>query len=266
MNDGGTLTIRTRNITIREEDHAKYTEQLEPGTYIEISVCDTGTGIDKDIIKKIFDPFFTTKDVGKGTGLGLSAVYGTVKEHSGHITVYSETSIGTVFRLYFPSVLGKDNSSPMEFESSIYRGTGRILIADDEAIILDAAKNQLQSLGYDVHCTGNGQEALEYFISNKDNIDLVILDVIMPVMSGKDTLKNILEISPEAKVLISSGFTTNIWHEEIINLGAAGFIQKPYRLNMLSYIIRITSYNVCYTKLLRICYYIYNIEHSARTL
>lgn len=227
MQDGGTITYATATVYLDATYCGSHSFHIQPGTYVEISVSDTGMGIKKDVIDHIFEPFFTTKGIGKGTGLGLAAVYGTIKEHHGSINVYSEIGIGTVFKLYLPLAdEQKDSNIPLE---KTRPGSGGILLVDDEVLIREMGQALLEDHGYQVFLAEDGKQALEIYEREQANIQLVILDVVMPVMGGKETLQRLLEVNPDVKVLMSSGFHQDETNDSFIKLGARGFIQKPYR-------------------------------------
>ncbi|MGB9081646.1 MAG: response regulator [Desulfuromonadaceae bacterium] len=226
MPDGGTITYATDTVFLDAAYCGSHKFQLQPGYYVEISVSDTGTGIKKEIIEQIFEPFFTTKGIGKGTGLGLAAVYGTVKEHQGSVSVCSEPGVGTVFKLYFP--LAAEQNSGVIAKDTFLRGSGGILLVDDELLIREMGQALLEEHGYQVFLAADGEEALEVYERERDHISLVILDVVMPVMGGKETLRRLTAAYPDIKVLISSGFRQDETNDSFIALGARGFIQKPY--------------------------------------
>lgn len=235
MPDGGTILFRTDNVVL-DELYCSIHPGLVPGDYIEIEISDTGSGIPEEIMGRIFEPFFTTKKFGQGTGLGLAAVYGTVKEHRGDINVFSEKGHGTVFKIFLPvdSSTGEHNDAPAEQPLT---GSGCILLIDDEAIIRNIAQAQLTHLGYDVLIAEDGESGIEIFRQEKDRISLVILDLVMPKISGQETMRRILEIEPAAKVLIASGFNYHEGENDLPALGAAGFIQKPFQLLKLSRVV-----------------------------
>ncbi len=232
MTDGGTIHFRTEN-TFLDEHYCSTHPGIVPGEYIEIEVSDTGAGIPGEIINRIFEPFFTTKKFGQGTGLGLAAVYGTVKEHRGEINVYSESGLGTVFKIFLPLDSSPENFIAAESEQP-EAGTGLILLIDDEAIIRNIAHAQLTHLGYEVHLAEDGESGIDIFTRERDQIALVILDLVMPKISGQETLRRLLAIDPGVKVLIASGFNYHEGENELSGLGAAGFIQKPFQLLKLS--------------------------------
>jgi CheY-like chemotaxis protein len=194
---------------------------------VEISVSDTGTGIPKDILEHIFEPFFTTKEIGKGTGLGLASVYGTAKDHRGCINVYSEPDIGTIFKLYLP--LSDEQKTDATAEETMRCGSGGILLVDDEPLIREMGQALLEEHGYQVYLAENGERALEVYEREREHISLVIMDVIMPTMGGKEALQRLITAYPDVKVLISSGFHQDKSNNTFRELGAKGFIQKPYR-------------------------------------
>jgi len=234
MPEGGALTFATSNVLLDHEYCSKQPYKIDAGMYLEISISDTGVGMSKEVLSKLFEPFFTTKPVGQGTGLGLAAVYGTVKDHQGAINVYSEPGLGTVFKIYLPV----DSSSPECFiygDESIALGkSGCILVVDDEAIIRSTAQALLVSLGYDVLLASDGDEALEVFLMEKERISAILLDIVMPKMSGREVYQHIREIDHEVPVVFSSGFSSDGIVSDLMDLGAAAFIQKPYRQSSLA--------------------------------
>ena len=232
MSNGGDLYLQTENVILDRSYVKPY--KVEPGRYAKISVSDTGVGIDKQTQERIFEPFFTTKEMGRGTGLGLASVYGIIKSHGGYINVYSEKERGTIFTIYLPAsakeILREEEGSP----AMLIKGTGTILLIDDEKMILDVGLELLEELGYTVLSAMNGQEAIDVFQKDEDNIDLVIMDMIMPGMGGGETFDRLKEINPEVKVLLSSGYSINGQATKIIRRGCDGFIQKPFNMNQLA--------------------------------
>jgi PAS domain S-box-containing protein len=232
MSNGGDLYLQTENVILDRSYVKPY--KVEPGRYVKISVSDTGVGIDKETQERIFEPFFTTKEMGRGTGLGLASVYGIIKSHSGYINVYSENERGTIFTIYLPAsakeVFIEEEGSP----AMLIKGTGTILLIDDEKMILDIGLELLEELGYTVLSAMNGQEAIDVFQKDQDNIDLVIMDMIMPGMGGGETFDRLKEINPEVKVLLSSGYSINGQATKIIRRGCDGFIQKPFNMYQLA--------------------------------
>lgn len=235
MNNSGELSFVVRNIVL-EEDYCTYSPfDIHPGNFIEVEVRDTGCGITADHIKRIFEPFYTTKEKGKGTGLGLSAVYGIILEHSGAIHVYSEPGVGTAFKLLLP--VSQSLVVAQTEERQIVYGTGTILLVDDEELIRVIGKDLLESLNYRVILACDGLEAISIFKEQSEQIDLVILDMIMPTMSGSETFHGLRKIKSDIKIILSSGFSNNKAIEELKKSGLQGFINKPYNKVELSNIL-----------------------------
>lgn len=228
MPRGGKLDFATRNIHFDKNYCDVSPFDIAPGDYLEIEVRDTGCGIELDNIERIFEPFFTTKEKGAGTGLGLAAVYGTVQKYNGAITVYSNEGDGTVFHIYFPVVIDEEITVKEKKTEKTVRGTGRILLVDDEEMIRVTGSYILEDAGYEVITAGDGLEALEIYAQN-DDIDLVITDMIMPKINGTDTFYKLKEINKDCKVILSSGFTKGESLSELTDAGLAGFIRKPFR-------------------------------------
>lgn len=236
MPDGGTLTFGLQNRFLERAYCENSPFELKEGNYLEISVRDTGAGIPLELQKKIFEPFFTTKEQGKGTGLGLSAVYGTVQTHHGAIDLYSETGVGTVFHIYLP--VSEEVPSPREERQEINKGTGIILLVDDEELIRVSTHSMLEEMGYEVLVAENGAQALEVYRSRHQEIDLVILDMIMPVMSGRQTFAALKAIDGQCRVVIASGFSKEEDMAELKKQGVKGFISKPYRRHELALLLQ----------------------------
>ena len=235
MPGGGDLYIQTENVVVDENCKRPY--QVEPGKYVQISLTDTGVGMDKAIRERIFDPFFTTKRMDRGAGLGLASVYGIIKNHGGFIDVYSEKGIGTTFKIHLPTS-EKEPVKEKNVYEKVLKGTETILFVDDEDIIIRVGKDMIESLGYEVLIAENGKEAIEIYKKNMDKIDMVMLDIIMPVMDGGETYDKLKEINPDIKVLLSSGYGINGQATEILDRGCNGFIQKPFNMRALSKKIR----------------------------
>ncbi len=231
MPSGGKLQFITRNIYLDEEFIRKSPDFLK-GSYVQVSISDTGVGIDRKTKEKIFEPFFSTKGDGKGTGLGLSMVYGIIKNHDGHISVNSKPGKGTEFIIYFPVSAKKIIET--DRKPQIFKGDACILVVDDEEHVRNIAKNMLEELGYSVLLAVNGKDGLEIFKKSKNEIDLVVLDMIMPEMAGKETNLKLRNIQPDVKVLLASGYSQEGKASSILEEGAVGFIQKPFRLDQLS--------------------------------
>jgi PAS domain S-box-containing protein len=235
MDGGGDLYIKTENVVLHDEGVRPF--DLEPGKYVKISVTDTGVGMDEDTQKRIFEPFFTTKEMGRGTGLGLASAYGIIKNHGGIINVNSEKGKGTTFSIYLPAS-EKKLAKAEESSDNISRGTETILLVDDEDMIIDVADEILQEMGYNVLCARGGKEALEIYEQKRKDIDMVILDMIMPDMGGGETYDKMKEINPNVRVLLSSGYSIDGEASQILERGCDGFIQKPFAMEQLSRSIR----------------------------
>lgn len=229
MPAGGDLICTTGNAYL-DEKAVREVPDLQPGNYVKTTISDTGSGIPDSIIDKIFEPFFTTK--GKGTGLGLATVYGIVKNHRGHITVESGHKKGTTFSIYLPVTTEK--VSQVKDEETSIRGSSTVLIVDDEESVRDLTNEMLNGLGYRTFLAENGKEAVEIYKNHKDEIDLVILDMVMPEMAGSETNLRLREIDPEVRVMLSSGYSQEGKAKDILKDGALGFIQKPFRMQVLS--------------------------------
>jgi two-component system cell cycle sensor histidine kinase/response regulator CckA len=231
MPSGGDLFLKTMNVT-----HKKVTgksPKVKPGDYVLIEVTDTGTGMDKKTAERIFDPFFTTKGMSRGTGLGLASVYGIVRNHGGTITVTSKKGKGSTFSIYLPASKRKATRENRESDTLV-PGKETVLLVDDEDMILDVGTQILEKMGHKVLKAKSGQEAIELYQKRKGFVDLVILDMIMPDVSGGETFDRIKAIDPEAKVLLASGYSIDGQATEILKRGCNGFIQKPFRMRDLS--------------------------------
>lgn len=228
MPDGGVLELTSDNCRIGESE-AREMAGLESGReYLILSVSDNGSGIKKEVLPRIFEPFFTTKPSGQGTGLGLSAVYGTVRQHNGAIAVQSEEGKGTRFRLYLPLVEGAEPANGEDDLSKLTKGHGRVLVIDDEAFVRGTLKGMLEALGYQVCLAGDGSEGLARYKS-EGPFDLVILDMVMPQMGGRETMVALLTLEPGAKILLMSGY--NPEHGLDPNASKAqGFLRKPFSM------------------------------------
>lgn len=235
MPGGGNLYIQTENAILAEDTIKPF--EVAPGRYVKISVTDTGLGMDESTRKRIFDPFFTTKEMGRGTGLGLASVYGIIKNHGGFIDVYSEQGKGSTFNLYLPAS-GKKVIEEVKLSKDVLKGAETVLLIDDEEMIIDVGKPMLKKLGYNALIARSGKDAIEIYKGNKDQIDVVILDMIMPVMDGGDAYDRLRKINPEIKVLLSSGYSVDGQATEILERGCDGFIQKPFSMKDLSQKIR----------------------------
>ena len=231
MPGGGDLYLETKNVAHKDMKSGLY--KSKAGNYVKLTVRDTGEGIDKSTMERIFDPFFTTKEMGRGTGLGLASVYGIIKAHGGYIDVESKEKQGTTFEIYLPATT-KRVSKAKKASEKLIKQTGTMLLVDDEAAVRKVCISILEKIGYRVLSAKDGQEAIELYRNNKDEIDIVLLDMIMPNMSGGEVYDRLKEINPEVKVLLSSGYSIDGEATEILNRGCDGFIQKPFDIEKLS--------------------------------
>lgn len=236
MPKGGELIFETE-ITELDKNFCKTNPyEILPGKYVKVSITDNGKGMDSEIQKHIFEPFFTTKKTGMGTGMGLASVYGTIQNHHGAITVYSEVDKGTVFRIFLPlnDEAGDFDEKKIKKIKKIKKGNARILLVDDEQLVRELGADSLRNLGYKVTLCGDGEEAVEYYKKSWKEIDLVILDMIMPKMGGRETFLAMRDINPEIKAVLCSGFSSENESQEILDEGLLGFIAKPFTQSELS--------------------------------
>ncbi len=231
MPDGGHLYLSTRNIS--SDQMAKSAYEPKPGRYVMLAVRDTGIGMDQKTRERIFDPFFTTKEMGRGTGLGLASVYGIVKGHGGYIDVASQPGQGATFTIYLPASSKAIEAARPE-TSQAATGKGTILIIDDEKLVLEVVAKMLNMLGYTVLTAESGNKAIEIFQAHHAQIDLVVLDMIMPEISGSLVYDRLREIRPDVAVILSSGYSIDGRARELLKRGCGGFIQKPYTIEQLA--------------------------------
>jgi CheY-like chemotaxis protein len=235
MPEGGELYLRTENIVL-DGQRGKFFHTI-PGKYVKISIKDTGAGMDEATMQRIFEPFFTTKEIGTGTGLGLASAFGIIKNHNGYIDVKSRPGQGAMFTIYLPAT---DAAITVAEKKTVelVPGTETILLVDDERSILEACAAMLKRLGYKVLVARGGNEAIEMYRKHKAQVDLVILDIIMPDLSGGEVFDRLLDMNPDVKVLLSSGYSIEDQAAEIIGRGCDGFIQKPFQIDQLHRNIR----------------------------
>jgi len=237
--DGGWVSVETGNVTI-DETYARAHPEARIGEYSLVTVSDSGAGIGPEVRARMFEPFFTTKPTGRGTGLGLAMVYGTVRRHGGWIQCYSEAGRGTRFSVYLPRLVAAQAASEATpgREGTDERGRETILLVEDDDTFRQIGAECLGELGYSVVAARDGIEAVETFSALKEEVDLVILDLTMPRMNGRDALARLREIAPEVKVLVTSGHQGDQEVRDVMALGACGFIGKPYRLDGMGRAIR----------------------------
>jgi two-component system cell cycle sensor histidine kinase/response regulator CckA len=239
MPDGGTLTMRTRNVTERESQKLAH-HGMAVGEYVAIEVSDTGTGMPPEVLAKIFDPFFTTKGVGKGTGLGLSTVYGIVKQSGGFIYADTELGRGTTFRVYLPRYMPNTEDELIAQKTAKKErpqdltGSGRVLLVEDEDIVRSFAVRALRRQGYEVLEATTGVEALEVMAANEGKIDIVVSDVVMPEMDGPTLLKELRKKNPDLKIIFVSGYPHEAFETSLDKNEQFAFLPKPFSLPQLA--------------------------------
>jgi CheY-like chemotaxis protein len=239
MPEGGKLIFETANCVLDE----KFCESPEgtgalPGQYVRLSISDTGMGMTKQCMDHIYEPFFTTKEVGKGTGLGLAIVYGIINSHKGHIVCKSMVGKGTTFDVYFPALPASYQYDPDEVVDLKVSGSETLLLVDDDESVRNLGFEMLSKLGYQVITATDGESAIKQYKSRKNEIDMILLDLLMPGMGGHKCLEQLLKVNPEAKILIASGHAGNDDTGNRIVAKAAGFVSKPYKVNEISKAIR----------------------------
>ncbi|YAF95674.1 MAG: response regulator [Nodularia sp. CChRGM 3473] len=231
MPNGGTLKISAENLLV-DENYTKMNIDAKVGSYVVITVIDTGIGIPPEILDRIFEPFFTTKELGKGTGLGLSTVLGIIKSHGGFVNVYSEQGKGSHFKVYLPAQEAAETIE--EVEQYLPQGNGElILVVDDEVAIRDITKTSLESHNYKAITASDGIEAIALYVEHRDEISLVLTDMVMPSMDGMTTIRTLQKINPSVKIIAVSGLVTSDKVNAAYDVGIKAFLSKPYTANQL---------------------------------
>jgi CheY-like chemotaxis protein len=240
MPQGGTLTIETAKVYL-DEAYAREKREVTPGPYVMIGVSDTGCGMDAETFSHLFEPFFTTKEKGKGTGLGLATSYGIVKQHGGSIWAYSEPGRGTTIKIYLPIPSDPVEPDPTPVQKQAARGARgaeTIILAEDDEQVRNLAEIVLKRHGYQVLAAGSGEALLSRLSSYEEPVHLLLTDVIMPDMNGKELLGRVCELHPDVRVLYMSGYTDNvIAHHGVIDAGIH-FIEKPFTVQALAAKVR----------------------------
>ena len=237
MPDGGRLIIETDRVTLNKTYCRRHT-WAKPGQYVRLSMSDTGFGMDDETRQRIFEPFFTTKEVGKGTGLGLSVVYGIIRQHDGLIDVYSEVGHGTSFNIYLPVAEESAEAITGESEVTLRRGIETILVAEDEAELRELAQTVLVELGYTVLLAQDGQEAVEIFAAQHKQIDLVLLDMVMPRLGGREAYQQICKLNGIVPALFMTGYSAEMAASTFVADTDIMIMQKPYSIDELGRKVR----------------------------
>ena len=232
------LIIVETKYTYLDKAYLKMYSNLREGAHIELAISDTGTGMDKRTLDKIFEPFYTTKEQSKGTGLGLSTVYGIVKQNQASINVYSEPGKGTTFKIYWPIIESKAKSVIAKIKPKLHKGNETILLAEDDPGVRTFIDQALKSLGYIVYQAKNGEDALKLLKKEKINPQLLITDIIMPGMDGKELSQKVKKILPKIKIIYTSGYTDSYIGSEELQQEGVHFIGKPYSISTISSKIR----------------------------
>jgi CheY-like chemotaxis protein len=231
------LTIETSSVQYPDQVRNALPGEIRSGSYVSVKVVDSGIGMSKEVQQRMFEPFFTTKEQGKGTGLGLSVVYGVINGHGGYISIQSEPEQGTTFTILLPLLPETFRARAASAGKKIVGGKENILVVDDEEGVRTTISAMLSDLGYSVQSTHSGKEALA-ILAKKKKIDLVLLDMTMPEMGGKEVFQKMRRLKSHAKVIISSGYSDSILGEDNFARKVDGFLQKPYQIEDLSRKIR----------------------------
>jgi CheY-like chemotaxis protein len=231
MPDGGTLKISAENFLI-DENYTRMNLEAQVGPYIVITVSDTGTGIPPELLDRIFEPFFTTKELGKGTGIGLSTVNGIIKNHGGFINVYSQVGRGTQFKVYLPAVQGTETQQAEDLELPLGHGE-LILVVDDEVAIREITKTLLETYNYNVITASDGLDAIALYAQHKDEISVVLMDMMMPSMDGSRSIHVLKKFNPLVKIIAVSGLTSSDKVSVAMDSGVKAFLSKPYTAQQL---------------------------------
>lgn len=234
MPEGGTITVSTSNVELTKEDARLVHSSAAPGRYVVLSIADTGHGMDATTRERLFEPFFTTKG---GSGLGLSMVYGIIQSHNGHTRVKSKPGKGAVFTVYLPALPASIEETERQQLPEVIHGSGTVLVVDDELTQQELLARMLDGIGYKAILTSSGEEAIRAYAERKDEIDLVLLDMIMPGMSGEAVFDELKSMDPNVRVVLSSGYSQTSAAVAAQHKGALGFLEKPYNVRQLSVVI-----------------------------
>jgi len=234
--DGGVLEVSLANVELDDLLASKHLD-LDAGSYLRLTVSDTGHGMTSEIMERVFDPYFTTKDTGEGTGLGLSVAQGIIKAHGGTITVYSEMGKGTTFHVYLPLILEEEREEK-ESEGPLPTGSERILFIDDEQVLVEIGSQMLERLGYEVVTKKSSVQALELFRAEPDRFDLVITDMTMPHMTGDKLAQELMKIRPDIPVILCTGHSRLVSEKKAKEIGIKAFVIKPLAMRARAVTVR----------------------------
>ena len=237
MPHGGSLTISTERLVVDEEFHETNPWAI-PGRYVLMTVTDTGVGMDSETSDHIFEPFYSTKGDAAGTGLGLSTVYGTIQQHHGTIRVYSQPGSGTTFKVYLPETDRQEEPILSDLARPAKGGSEHILVAEDEPRVLDLTRRMLEDAGYTVTHASDGEAALEVYVDQRESIDLLILDVVMPKLGGKEVYDAIRGLGSEVPILFVSGYSESFLHPDFATDPSLAVVRKPFRREELLHAVR----------------------------
>lgn len=236
--DGGTISFHTENITLDERFMKSHTYSVKAGRYFLLTIADNGVGMESAVRERIFEPFFTTKEVGKGSGLGLASVYGTVKAHDGYVDVETDLGKGSIFKIYLPVGAGPESTLTTELRSNGVNSTkGMIMVIDDEDFILDICFELLKELGFSCITFKNSAEAVTWYEEHFPEVDLILIDMIMPILNGRNCFRKLKAVNPRIKAVLSTGYSFNQEAQAIMDDGVQGFIQKPFDSAQLEKVI-----------------------------
>lgn len=237
-NSGGILAIKLHQTEISRDDLLVSRLHLQSGSYLVLEISDTGEGMSRTLLERIFDPYFTTRGESGGTGMGLAVVHGIVREHKGHISVYSELGEGTTFKIYLPQIIASVTSYVSKQLAELPGGSERILLVDDEDFVLELEKALLEKLGYRVTSSNSPLQALETFAQNRGNFDLVMTDMTMPKMNGAQLVEEIVSIDQQMPIIICTGFSELINEKKAKAIGACEYVMKPFDMREIAETLR----------------------------
>jgi len=238
MDEKGDLKIGLKKVVLNHQDIPAQHQNCKPGTYVMLSVKDTGCGMDQSTISKIFDPFFTTKDIDKGTGMGLASVQGIIDQHSGLIKVHSAPGKGSTFELYFPTLNAAPATPRCDKEIPPQQGSEAILLVDDDQMIIDIGQEILSELGYKVTTATSGTDALAMIVDDPQRFQLIITDQTMPKMTGQELAQKIRQLNPDVPIILSTGYSSRVTEKDIVKREISAYCSKPLRLDELSQLVR----------------------------